>query len=287
VGALLAQLLPALLVVGLLFGGGIVLGFVQGMGYLPAAGFDAMGLHHFRNVLLDPDFAPSLGLTLYVSLTATLLAALFGLAAAVGLSRLSRKRRWVHFLFQLPLTVPHLVVAVAMMFLLSPSGLFSRWLQALGLVDGAGAFPLLVNDRWGIGIFSAYLWKEIPFIALMVMAVLKNAGDELLEVGRTLKAGRWQRFRYILVPTVAPALGAASLIVFAYTFGAFEVPYLLGRTYPMMLPVQAYRSYSDVDLLSRPEGIATGMIIAAVVASCIVLAQLLVQLSRKRGRRVM
>jgi putative spermidine/putrescine transport system permease protein len=142
---------------------------------------------------------------------------------------------------------------------------------------------LLVNDRWGVGIMAAYIWKEVPFVTLMILAVLRGTGAELLEVGRTLKAGRWQCFRHITLPIVFPSLGAAALIVFAYTFGAFEVPYLLGQTHPMMLPVWAYKSYSDVDLMSRPEGIAAGLVIAAVVTAAVALAQGLTQAARRRG----
>ena len=117
----------------------------------------------------------------------------------------------------------------------------------------------------------------------MILAVLRRSGVELLEVGRTLKAGRWQRFRYITLPTISPSLGAAGLIVFAYTFGAFEIPFLLGQTHPMMLPVWAYKNYSDVDLLARPEGIATGLLIAGIIVVAIVSSQLLTQAARRRG----
>jgi len=51
----------------------------------------------------------------------------------------------------------------------------------------------------------------------------------------------------------------------------------------MMLPVWAYKNYSDVDLLARPEGIATGLIIAAVVVVAIVCSQMLIQTARRRG----
>jgi putative spermidine/putrescine transport system permease protein len=156
-------------------------------------------------------------------------------------------------------------------------------MQALGLIDSSSVFPLMINDSFGIGIIVTYIWKEIPFITLMILSVLKNLGPDLLEVGRTLNANRWQRFRYIILPTIFPSLGAACLIVFAFTFGAFEVPYLLGQTYPMTLPVWAYRNYSDVDLMARPEGIATGIIIAAVVIFSIVLSQILTQMARRRG----
>lgn len=274
---------PALVVVVLLFGGGLVLGLIQSLGHLPAAGMQSLSFKHFANVLGDPDFLQSLMLTLYVALTSTVIAAAISIVMAIFLLSLSEKSRMVHFIFQIPLTVPHLVIAVAMVFMLTPTGLLSRLVIKLGLIDSSSAFPLLVNDSWGIGIILTYVWKEIPFITLMILSVLRRTGVELLEVGRTLKAGRWQRFRYITLPTISPSLGAACLIVFAYTFGTFEVPFLMGQTYPMMLPVWAYKNYSDVDLLARPEGIATGLIIAGIIVVAIVFSQLLTQAARRRG----
>jgi putative spermidine/putrescine transport system permease protein len=218
-----------------------------------------------------------------VAATATLVATLISVALALLLVRMSGRSRLLAFLLQIPLTVPHLVVAVAMIFLLTPSGLFARLAAHLGFIDGVQGFPLLVNDTWCIGMIAAYVWKEVPFITLMLLSVLASTGVELIEVGRTLKAGPWQRFRFITLPTLFPSLSAAALIVFAYTFGAFEVPFLMGRTYPMLLPVRAYKSYSDVDLMARPEGIATGLVIAAVVCLTIFLAYAILSYSRRRG----
>ena len=283
ISAIAKMVAPALVIVLVLFGGGLVLGLIQSLGHLPAAGLKSLSFKHFGNVLGDPDFLRSFTLTLYVALASTLIAAAISIVMALFLLALSEKSRLVHFIFQIPLTVPHLVIAVAMVFMLAPTGIFSRVLVKLGLIDSSAAFPLLVNDRWAIGIILAYVWKEIPFITLMILSVLRRSGVELLEAGRTLKAGRWQRFRYITLPTISPSLGAACLIVFAYTFGAFEVPFLLGQTYPMMLPVWAYKNYSDVDLLARPEGIATGLIIAAIIVVSIVSSQLLTQAARRRG----
>ncbi len=266
-----------------LFGGGLVLGLIQSLGHLPAAGLKSLSTKHFVNVFGDPGFARSLMLTLYVALASTVVAAVVSMVMAIFLVSLSEKSRLIHFVFQIPLTVPHLVIAVALVFMLTPTGLVSRVLVRLGLIDSSAAFPLLINDRWAIGIILTYIWKEIPFITLMILSVLRRSGIELLEVGRTLKADRWQRFRYITLPVISPSLGAACLIVFAYTFGAFEVPFLLGQTYPMMLPVWAYKNYSDVDLLARPEGIATGLIIAAIVVVAIVCSQLLTRAARRRG----
>ncbi len=276
-------LAPALIVVLLLFGGGLLLGLLQALGYFPGAAEQALTTQHFQQVLGDSDFLESLGLTLYVALTSTAVAVLISIAIALAFLRLSEEQRWVHFIFQVPLVVPHLVVAIAVVFLLSPTGWFSRIAQALGWIQSSSDFPFLVNDRFGVGIIVTYVWKEIPFITLMIFSVLRNAGIELIEVGKTLHANRWQRFRYIIFPMIFPSLAASSLIVFAYTFGAFEVPYLLGQTYPMLLPVWAYKHYADVDLLARPEGIATGILIALIVALAVLVSHLVGRTGRTEG----
>jgi putative spermidine/putrescine transport system permease protein len=272
-----------LAVVLLLFGGGLLLGMVQALGYLPGAGLGALSWGHFALVLADPDFLQSFWLTLYIAGVSTIIAAGLSVVAALVLVALVERHRVIHFIFQIPLTVPHLVIAVAAMFMLAPTGLFARAAVALGWIASPSDFPLLVNDTWGVGIILAYVWKEIPFITLMILATLRHSGNELLDVGRTLKAGAWQRFRFITLPIIFPALGASSLIVFAFTFGAFEVPFLLGRTYPMTLPVWAYKNYSDIDLLARPEGIATGIVIALVVMAAVILAQIMTKAARRRG----
>ncbi len=278
------QLGPALALIILLFGGGLFLGILQALGHLPSIGIDQLSLKHFHHVFVDPDFIPSFKLTIYISAASTVIAALLSLLVSLSILRLAPKSKLVNYFLQIPLTVPHLVVAISVLLLLSPAGFFSRLLHALSIIDSPSIFPLLVNDRWCIGILTVYVWKEVPFISFMLLSVLKNMGPELLEVGATLKANWLQKFLFIILPLIAPSLGSACLIVFAYTFGSFEVPYLLGQTYPMTLSVWAYKSYSDIDLLARPEGIAIGLLLALFIIGFIALSHFLLHFSGKDKR---
>ena len=74
----------------------------------------------------------------------------------------------------------------------------SQWshcagVYAAGLIKAPLDFPVLVQDRYGFGIILAYVLKETPFIALMVLGVLVRLGDEYHSVARTLGASAWQR----------------------------------------------------------------------------------------------
>jgi putative spermidine/putrescine transport system permease protein len=169
------------------------------------------------------------------------------------------------FVIQVPLPVPHLVAAAGIVMLLAQSGLFARVLFALGALQQPDQFPVLVFDRAYVATILVYLWKEIPFIALVVLAMLKSAGHEYEEVARNLGANAWQRFRYVLLPAIMPGVVSTSIIVFAFLFGSFEVPLLLGQRYPNTLPVLAYRAYADPDLGQRPEAMAIGVVITIIV----------------------
>ena len=263
---------PALTLIAFLFGGGLIIGILQALGYQPLTGLSNLTTQHLSAVLSDPDFRTSIGLTFYIAFTSTLISAIISICLALSKHRWATTNTAIHFILQIPLAAPHLVIGIAMIFLIAPSGLVARLFSQLLGIEMQSNFPILINDRWSVGIILVYIWKEIPFITLMLLSVLKNMGDELLEVGATLKATPFQRFRFIILPIIRPSLNASCCIVFAFTFGAFEIPYLLGQTYPLTLPVWAYKNYSDIDLLARPEGIGIGLIIAAIVILSVILA---------------
>jgi putative spermidine/putrescine transport system permease protein len=123
----------------------------------------------------------------------------------------------------------------------------------------------MVRDRFGIGIIISYTLKEIPFLTLLILAVLRTQVEGYQTVAENLGANRWQRFRWVTLPLVRPAMVAGGLLVFAYIFGAYEVPALLGVRYPRALPVLALDSFVNPDLHARAEGMAISIMIALIV----------------------
>ena len=275
-------LAPAVTVVGVLFLGGLGLGVAQSFGYLPFLPDWHWSLDGYRALWHDPAVTASVGLTLRVALVSTAVATVLGVAAGLLLHSLVRGRRTVTAVFGSTLAVPHIVGALAMVLLLSQSGLLSRLAHAAGLVGTSADFPALTADGFGWGIIAEYVWKETPFVALVVLAALSGGIGELRGVARTLGAGPWQRLRHVVLPLIAPAVAATSVLVFAFSFGSYEVPALLGRPYPAGLPVVALQYQQDVDLNSRPEAMAVAVLIAVVVA--VVVAGYLALIRRLSGR---
>lgn len=276
-------MLPAVGIIGLLFGGGLVLAFLQSIGAIGLLGTGQISLAAYQTVLTNPDFLRSLSLSFYIAIVATGLSTVF----SIGLAMLLRKAgRWASFACQVTLPIPHLVGIVGVLLLLSPSGLISRLLYAIGWIQSDQDFPLLVNDAGNMGVLLHFLWKEVPFITLILLAVLRGINPAYEMQARALGASPWQCFWNVTLPMMKSGILSSSLIVFGYIFASFEVPFLLGSTRPRTLPVLVYRAFTDSDLTRRPEAIALGIILSVLSVLIIVGYLWLVSRDRKLGSRV-
>jgi putative spermidine/putrescine transport system permease protein len=97
------------------------------------------------------------------------------------------------------------------------------------------------------------------------LAVLRTQPLGYNLVAENLGATRWQRLRWVTLPLVLPALLSGSLLVFAFIFGSYEVPALLGVSYPRTLPVLALRFFNDPDLHARADGMAISLVMTVIV----------------------
>ena len=269
------RLAPALLLVGGLSLGALGAIITRSLGSPPS-------LAAYRSLVTDPEFWPSVALTLHVAVTSTVLSVVLGIGLALLLRRVAVGRRTLTTLAQVNLPIPHVIGAVAMLLLLSQSGLVSRVATATGLIDSPAGMPALLFDPYAIGVILQYVWKEVPFVAVVALAILRGAGEDLEQAAATLGASRWQRFRFVTLPVLLPGVSSAAIIVFAFAFGTFEVPLLLGASYPAVLPVMAHRRYTDVDLASRPEALALALLITLFVVIVVLVG---VGLARRAVRR--
>lgn len=265
------SLAPALTIVVILLGASLAYGVVQSLGLMSVIGQNTLSLDAYGNIFSGQgqaggEFWGSLAFSLWVSIASTLISSALALLLAVWLSeRRSKSGNMDTLALNWNLAFPHLVWAVALLLFLSQSGLLARWAAMLGIIQNPAQFPVLVRDRYGIGIILHYVSKEIPFLALIVLAVLRTQPAGYDVVAENLGASRWQRLRYVTLPLVSPALLSGALMVFAFVFSSYEVPAILGVGYPRMLSVLALRFFNNPDLRARADGMAISLIITIIV----------------------
>lgn len=257
-----ARLAPATLTITLLFGGalaGAIRTSVLALGQHPT-------LATWRSLLHAPELGDAALFTLRTAAISTVLAA----AAAVAIALAVRRRgTWVRALLALPVPVPHLLVATVAVLWLAPGGLAERVLGALPIT--------LVRDRAGLGVVLVYVYKEAPFLALLLLAAMGQGHRERHEASAALGASASQRLRWVTWPTIRGPLVVGSIIVFAYVLGAFEVPLALGPSYPPTLAEYAFDATRG-DLISG-QGTAAATLLLTSAASML-LAVLAVRLAR-------
>lgn len=277
-------LAPALTLLGGLFLTGLGLTLLRSLHYAPALGQTTPDLAAYTAILASPGFLKSLALSLWIATASTLIAAALALTAALLLRQTFPGRALISFLVQLNLTIPHIVGAIGLLYLLSQSGAFARLAYAAGVISGPQDFPALTHDPFAIGIILLYVWKELPFITLILLANLQTLGEDHEATARSLGATRWQAFRHVLLPMLMPALAAASALVFAFAFGAYEVPLVLGAHAPKALPVLAWQAWTDTDLAARPEAMAMAVLIAVIGLALLLLYARLLRIGARDAR---
>lgn len=252
----LARLAPAVLVLLALFGGAVA-GMVR-TSLVPLGGEPTLAA--WRSLLGDPAFGDSVRFTLRITVLATLLSC----GLAVGVAVLLRGRGLaLRTLASLPLPVPHLLVAILAVLWLGPGGLADRLL---------GGLPVsLVRDDLGVGMVLVYVYKETPFLVVLLLAAMGRGLEERSEAASVLGASPLQRARWVLWPSVRGPLGVGAIIVAAFVLGAFEVPLTVGPNYPPTLAAFAFEA-TQGDVLAGEGQAAATLLLTAVLAIALALA---------------
>ena len=280
------MLAPAALVLGLLFAGSLLVALLQSFGYAPLYGVNEFPtLRHYRALFALPGFWRSVGYTFYYALVPTALGTALSIYLALLLRRRFAGKAAFAYVYKLPLMIPYLVGVALTIVLFANGGVVARVLYALGVIESTRDFPRLLNSHAGWGIMFVYLWKQIPFSTLILYSVLTGLGEETEEAARTLGASRWQTFWHVTLPQLTPGIVSATVIVFAFNFGSFEVPFVLGAGFPNTLPVEAWRAFNDADYSRRLSAMAITVVIS-LISSLLLLIYLALyrRYERRRGR---
>lgn len=256
-------LLPVTIILLGVMGVGVINCIAQSLGYFPQIGLTELTFDYYREVLRNTTFLKSLLFTLKTSFISASLSVILG----VWLSYVLMKEKFSKFrrlILNTPIVVPHIVVVLLMFITFSQSGMVSRVLYKLNIIDTSSQFISIVSDQGGIGIIMVYLWKGIPYTTITTYNILRNMSDKLESVAINLGASKLQSFRYIILPLAMPSIISAFIMLFAFAFGSFEVPFLIGPSTPKTLAVQAYLSYSSSDLFQRPDAMVMNVTLSLI-----------------------
>ena len=281
------QLLPIILILGGLFLGAFIFSLLQSLGYAPWYGINNFPTFAYYNRLLSDDsFWLSTGLTFYYALVATFLSLVFGTVLAVIMIKHFAIKGLYKYIYKLPMMIPYSVGIALAVIMMGNSGIISRLWAFFGFIDHPNDFIPLLKTYYGWGIIAVYMWKQIPFVALSIYAVLLGIGRDTTEAAAILGADTFTIFFRVTLPQILPGVVAATLICFAFNIGAFEAPYILGAGFPETLPVLAWRYFNDANIEMRLMGMATVVTLTVMVSVVLYLYLKTYRMyEQKRGRQ--
>ncbi len=156
--------------------------------------------------------------------------------------------RW---LYRWPMFIPFIVVGQILRTFLAKNGLMNGTLVASGLIDPLHAMSFL---DWR-GIVIAFVWKQTPFVALLVAGAMASIDPSTMEAARNLGASRLRILIEIIVPQVATTLMVGLILSFVTMMSVLSVPLMINAQSPTMLTadiafrINAYGDYGVANAL--------------------------------------
>ncbi|SCG72189.1 carbohydrate ABC transporter permease [Micromonospora inositola] len=214
-------LLPALISLGILrlFPAGVALvdGFFRES--LLRGGRSFVGLHNYVDLISNPDFRQSVGVTLLFTLIVNPLQVAVALLLAILFTQRAAGSHWWRSLVILPIATPPAVSAVIWSVIYRPDGLANGFLEMLRLPPQ----PFLTSPVQALpAIIILLSWIGVGYWMLFLIAGINDIPAQVNEAASLDGAGWWRRLWHITLPLVRRPLAfvlvadtVSNLLVFA------------------------------------------------------------------------
>ncbi len=231
---------PALAIVAVFFIGPLVMSAVLAF----RARDGGFTLEHFAKAFefYSTDLAFSAAIVVLSTLGIGVVA--IAIAGYLTLGEHPRTLAFLRWLYRWPLFIPFIVTAQVMRTFLAKNGMLNHVLIGAGLIEPLQAQSLL---DWR-GIVIAFIWKQAPFVTLLLAGAMAAIDRQHIEAARNLGASRLRVLFEIVLPQARRTLLVGLVLSFVAMLSVLSVPMMINPNSPTMLTVDiAYRINSHGD----------------------------------------
>lgn len=165
--------------------------------------FDFIGFENYRFAFRNPRTIDAVVYTAVIAVVGTILCNGIGLALAALISGAGRANTVLRTIFFYPYIISALIIGFLWSALLSPHGAVNGLLGAVGI----GPVPFLTDVGFAKAtVIMTIVWAHFGFNMILYIAGIKSVPSEYYEAATVDGAGRWQQFRSITVPMIAPVV---------------------------------------------------------------------------------
>lgn len=245
----------------------------------------ALTLNNFQRVLTQASYLRAFQTSISLSIVTALIGAVVGFFAAYGVYnlRISWLRNFIIGFSSIAANFAGIPLAFAFISTIGVTGFVTvillQWFH-VDLYNGLG-FSLYSF----LGLVLAYEYFELPLMVLITLPALSALRPEWREAATNLGASNFTYWRRVALPVLMPSLIAATMLLFANSFGAFATAYALAQGAINLVPIQiSFVVNGNVGLdTGLGNALAAGMIVVLLVAVSLYTAMLR-RVSRWQGR---
>ncbi|WP_436666317.1 carbohydrate ABC transporter permease [Priestia koreensis] len=186
--------------------------------------YQFVGIDNYQRLFTDdPIFKTSIFNNLKFMITVLIVQTCVSLFFAMMLMKNSKMNIVYRTIFFLPTILASVSIAFIWIFMYDPNmGALNQTLQSIGLESFAQSW---LGDR-KVAIFSiafVQVWAHIGQMTIIFVAGLHSLPKEVLEAAEVDGASRWQRFRHVTLPLLAPSLIIVTVYTMIQSFKAFDL----------------------------------------------------------------
>ena len=221
----------------LFIGSSIFITVAQSFGLFSITGHSSLTLENWKTILSMQESIDSLLFSLKMGVLSSIATIVVAFPIALYFRKGGVGKGMLGSIIKIPLFIPALVAAFLIVNLLSFHGLINSLLLALRIIKE----PLrMLNDRFGWGIVLIQIWKNLPFVLLIVMASIASIRDDTIDAAKNLGAGYWSILLRIYIPLAMPGILVSMILMFIKAFGDFPIFSVAGPVYPTSLSVRMH-----------------------------------------------
>jgi trehalose/maltose transport system permease protein len=204
------------------------------------------GLSNYTALFSDPIFVQALKYTTIFTVVSVAIELVIAMPVALVLHRRFRGRGVLRALALIPWAFPLAIAAVlARLMLQEPFGLLQYAAEQIGLVHG----PILSNSTaLLLAVIAVDVWTSTPFVAVLLLAGLQTIPEEIHEAALVDGATPVQRFFWVTLPLLRPAILVALLFRTLQAWAAFELFWVMADRNINSLSTYVYQGVTQSSL---------------------------------------
>jgi len=189
-----------------------------------------VGLDNFVQLASDDRFLKALRNTAFYTVVSVPLGMLISLFLALALNQSVRGIAWIRTAYFLPVVTSTIAVALVWQWIYSPdSGLLNQFISLFGISPQ----KWLSNPTLAMpAIVVMSVWQGLGTSIIIFLAGLQAIPGELLDAASVDGAGRWARFRNVVLPLLTPSIFFTGVLSLIGSFQVFDQIFVLSRPRP-------------------------------------------------------